>query len=86
MQTKKKIVIGIVALTAILLFVLFLQTMNSSIKMLPPEVEEETQEPSIPNSVDQLLEEMEFGNIVFNAPKSINIVELFRLVFTYRQC
>jgi hypothetical protein len=67
----KSVIVIIVVLYAAILFLLSFFSMDKS--MAPPPSESPVVSPTTPNSVDRLLDNMEFGAIAFNAPASINI-------------
>lgn len=71
MKVKWKITIGIVALFAVLISVSSLFIWSA--KMAPREMGTPAPPPERLGNVDRLLQEMEFGTIVFNAPTNINI-------------
>ena len=75
MKVKWKIGIGILVLFAVLASVSWFFTLGLSPVMMPlPSPQPQPQpHPRPPNTVDRLLDEMEFGAIAFNAPTDINI-------------
>ncbi len=74
MTKKRKIIIGVIVSIVTLFFVLVFLSLffTMSLKMGPSNKIIVTG-PKPPNSVDRLLDKMEFGAIAFNAPSKMNI-------------
>lgn len=74
MKLKWKIAIGVVAILAILTFAFFFLMMAPmSMAPSPKESAQPTPAPDPLQNLDDILENMEFGSIAFNAPTTINI-------------
>ncbi len=74
MKKKRKIIIGVIVGIVVFFFILvFLSFFMMSPTMVPSPIERPYPRPISPNSVDRLLDKMEFGAIAFNAPSNINI-------------
>ena len=76
MTKKRKIIIGVIVSIVGLFFVLVFLSLFFSFGMMAPLGDIDGSPdlgPIPPNSVDRLLDKMEFGAIAFNAPSKINI-------------
>ena len=74
MKKKRKIIIGVIVSIVGLFFVLvFLSSFFTLGIKMAPFPESPAPGPIPPNSVDRLLDKMEFGAIAFNAPSKISI-------------
>ncbi len=74
MKLKWKIGLGLLVLLSGLVFMssFFMLSMNDGMMPLPS-IDPDPSPPDQPNNVDNLLNEMEFATIAFNAPATINI-------------
>lgn len=75
MKTRTKVIVGLIS--AIVLFFFLLMFLTWSLKLGAPPDMMPTPLPPLPEdrfgAIDRILEKLEFGNIAFNAPKTMNL-------------